>query len=111
MKKYSEISIYAIPGLTLDLNAILKKTASVFGVTVEQMQSRTQKHEIAFARHAYSYFARKLTGKPLATIGYQTVKHHATVMSSIKRAANLSATKDKEFYPKFRELENYFEIN
>ncbi len=103
----NEISVYAIPGLQpIDLNTILKKTASAFGVTVEAMRSKTRKRNVVFARHAYCYFSRTRTKETFSTIGSYIVRDHATALFSVRVAKNLIETKHKEFLPYFKQLEN-----
>jgi chromosomal replication initiator protein len=72
--------------------AILDYTVEVFGLSKEDLKSRTRKQPIVRARHAFCFALRKLTDTPLTAIGAMVDRDHTTVMHSIKTAEILAET-------------------
>lgn len=58
--------------------------AGQFKVSIEEMQSKIRKKEIAFPRQVSMYLARRYTEQPLADIGRAFNRDHSTVLHSIK---------------------------
>tara|TARA_R100001510_G_C7491292_1_gene98992 strand:+ start:77 stop:499 length:423 start_codon:yes stop_codon:yes gene_type:complete len=71
-------------------NVALNSCSDSFGVTSEEIISRTREQNVVFARHAFCLMVRKFTRLPLREIGELIGgRDHATVLHSVKTAENL----------------------
>jgi len=81
----------------ISIDYIQKIVSEYFGLTVEQMNSKTRKRNIVQARQLAMFFAKTQTKTSLTTIGLHCGnKDHATVLHACKTVQNLIET-DKEF--------------
>ena len=74
------------------IEEIFEYTAQTFGLTKDELASRSRKQPIARARHAFCLAARKLTDTPLTGIAAVLGRDHTTVMHSVKQAEILAET-------------------
>lgn len=72
--------------------AILDYTVETFGLSKDDLMSRSRKQPIVRARHAFCFAVRKLTDTPLTAIGSMIGRDHTTVMHSIRTAEILAST-------------------
>lgn len=73
----------------LDVETIQEMVSVQLGISVEDMVSKSRKHEIALARQLAIALTRKLTRMPLKKIGAAFGgRDHATVLHSIKTIEN-----------------------
>ncbi|MDF1614213.1 chromosomal replication initiator protein DnaA [Desulfurivibrio dismutans] len=70
------------PGLSAE--AIRDFVAAQFQVSVDELQSKSRKKDVAFPRQVSMYLARKLTDEALAGIGKVFNRDHSTVVHSIR---------------------------
>jgi len=81
----------------ISIDYIQKVVSEYFGLTIDQMNSKTRKRNIVQARQLSMYFAKQHTKASLTSIGMQCGnKDHATVLHACKTVQNLIDT-DKEF--------------
>ncbi len=81
----------------VSLDEIEDKCVSYFGVTKEQIHSKSRKREIVQARQVAMYLCRNLTKLSLSTIGANIGnRDHATVLHSCNAVSDLMET-DKSF--------------
>jgi len=81
----------------ISIDYIQKVVSEYFGLTIDQMNSKTRKRNIVQARQLSMYFAKHHTKASLTSIGLQCGnKDHATVLHACKTVQNLIDT-DKEF--------------
>ena len=81
----------------ISIDYIQKVVSEYFGLTIDQMNSKTRKRNIVQARQLSMYFAKQHTKASLTSIGLQCGnKDHATVLHACKTVQNLIDT-DKEF--------------
>ena len=100
-----------LQGYKKELNVldIKKKTALLFKVTLEEMDSPSRKKTIVRARQTAMYLTRKLLKKSLKDICQNFgKKDHTTVLNSIKKVES-SLIKDKEFQSLFQLLKQELE--
>ncbi len=89
----------------ISIDFIQKVVADFFGLTINEIQSKTRKREIVQARQLAMYFSKKYTKSSLTTIGQQLgKKDHATVLHACRTVNNLLET-DKQFRSSVQELE------
>lgn len=79
-------------GSNLDVMLFCACTAT--GVTPEQVQGKSRKRPIPWARHIYSRLAREYTDKRLVDIGRKINRHHATVIAGTNKAYDLLTDRD-----------------
>jgi chromosomal replication initiator protein len=85
----------AVRDISIDL--IMKTVSDYFGISIEEINTKTRKREIVEARQLAMYFSKKHTKASLSSIGQQCGnKDHATVLYACKMVGNLMAT-DKRF--------------
>jgi len=71
-------------------NVAISACADSFGVTIEDIISKTREQSVVFARHAFCLMVRKFTRLPLREIGELLGgRDHATILHSVKTATNL----------------------
>jgi len=64
---------------------VLAATASVFGVTANELVARDRRPDVARARKVAIYLARELTGKSLPEIGRRLGgRDHSTILSAVR---------------------------
>ncbi|MFP4471037.1 MAG: chromosomal replication initiator protein DnaA [Bacteroidales bacterium] len=81
----------------ISIDYIQKVVSEYFGLTIDQMNSKTRKRNIVQARQLAMYFAKEHTKASLTAIGLQCGnKDHATVLHACKTVKNLIDT-DKVF--------------
>ena len=81
----------------ISIDYIQKIVSEYFGLTVDQMNSKTRKRNIVQARQLAMFLAKAHTKTSLTTIGLHCGnKDHATVLHACKTVQNLIET-DKEF--------------
>ncbi len=81
----------------ISIDYIQKVVSEYFGLTIDQMNSKTRKRNIVQARQLAMYFAKEHTKASLTAIGLQCGnKDHATVLHACKTVKNLIDT-DKTF--------------
>lgn len=66
---------------------IQERTASAFGLTVEDLCSPSRAARVAWARQVAMYLSRELTDATLPAIGKAFDRNHTTVMHACKRTA------------------------
>ncbi|GGY49924.1 chromosomal replication initiator protein DnaA [Parvularcula lutaonensis] len=88
--------------------AILDFTTETFGLSKDDLMSRSRKQPIVRARHAFCFAVRKLTDTPLTAIGSMIGRDHTTVMHSI-RTAEILASSDPTFGSRITAIFDEFE--
>lgn len=74
---------YAQDNPLLDVNAIIRKVCEGFGLSPEQLASRSRKQSYVVARNTIFYLARKHTELSLQDIGDKFSRRHSTVLKGI----------------------------
>ena len=94
----------------LTVDDILEKVCNHFGVTVQQVMSRSRKRDIALARQVAMYFAQKYTKMPASRIG-QLIgnRDHSTVIHSCSTIEKRLKV-DKAFAEEVNSIENSFKL-
>jgi len=94
----------------ISIDYIQKIVSEYFGLTIEQMNSKTRKRNIVQARQLSMYFSKLHTKASLTSIGLQCGnKDHATVLHAFKTVQNLIET-DKEFRNYVSDLEKKIKL-
>jgi len=94
----------------ISIDYIQKVVSEYFGLTIDQMNSKTRKRNIVQARQLSMYFAKLHTKASLTSIGLQCGnKDHATVLHACKTVQNLIDT-DKEFRNYVDDLEKKIKL-
>jgi len=89
----------------ISIDYIQKIVAEYFGLSLDQMNSKTRKRNIVQARQLAMYFSKEHTKASLTQIGLQCGnKDHATVLHACKTVKNLKDT-DKTFRVYVEELD------
>ncbi|MEM9421123.1 MAG: DnaA/Hda family protein [Pseudomonadota bacterium] len=70
----------------VSLDDIFDFSAEVFGITPQEMKSKSRKQHVVRSRQAFCIVARKITDAPLTAIGGMIDRDHTTVMHSISKA-------------------------
>lgn len=77
----------------LDINFIKQEVAKYFQVSIEQIESKSRKHEITLARQMAIYFGKLLTQMSLKTLGsHFNNRDHSTVLYSCQSIENYLVT-------------------
>ena len=77
----------------IDINDIKEAVSEYFKLSIEQLESKNRKHEIALARQMAIYFAKELTPSSLKIIGsHFGGRDHSTVMHSCQVIENYLVT-------------------
>jgi chromosomal replication initiator protein len=80
------------------IEQIQERAAVMFGITVEQLLSRTRTERIAWPRQLAMYVSRELTDHSLPAIGRAFGgRDHTTVLSACRRAAERIATNPEAY--------------
>jgi chromosomal replication initiator protein len=74
----------------LTSKAVGELVSSKFGVSLDELRSRSRKRSIAFPRQVAMYLCRKHTEDTLADIGKLFRRDHSTVMHAVKVVSELS---------------------
>ena len=74
---------YAPGGKTLDLDGIVRYVCQGYGITKDQISSKSRKRELVVARNTVFYLARKHTEMSLEEIGSRFNRSHSTVIKGI----------------------------
>lgn len=77
------LSQYSMDDPFLDVNAIIRKVCEGFGLSPEQLASRSRKQNLVVARNTIFYLARKHTDLSLQDIGDKFSRRHSTVLKGI----------------------------
>ncbi|OQX82416.1 MAG: chromosomal replication initiation protein DnaA [Bacteroidetes bacterium 4484_276] len=94
----------------ISMDYIQKVVSDYFGLSIEQMNSKTRKRNIVQARQLSMYFSKQHTKASLTAIGLQCGnKDHATVLHACKTVQNLIDT-DKEFRSYVDDLEKNIKL-
>ncbi len=94
----------------ISIDYIQKVVSEYFGLSVEEMNSKTRKRNIVQARQLAMFFSKEHTKASLTTIGLQCGnKDHATVLHACKTVKNLLET-DKVFKNYFDELDRMIKL-
>lgn len=89
-------------GLTLE--RIARTVAAHFGMSVEEMKSKSNSRAIAMPRQVAMFLCKELTRHSFPEIGREFGnKHHTTVMHSVDKIRNL-AEADRNFHREIKEL-------
>jgi chromosomal replication initiator protein len=67
----------------ITIDVIKKLVCKYYNIGVEDMVSRSRKHNLVRPRHIAIYLARRYTDAPLQTIGKSFNRYHATALHSI----------------------------
>ena len=74
---------YAQDEETLDVDAIIRKVCAGFGLSPEQLASKSRKQNLVVARNTIFYLARRHTELSLQDIGDKFSRRHSTVLKGI----------------------------
>lgn len=95
----------------ISIEYIQKLVCDFFGITVDQVKSKTRKREIVQARQISMYFSKDLTKSSLKTIGMHFGgRDHSTVIHACQTVNDLIET-DKKFKSDVEELSKRIKIN
>ncbi len=95
----------------ISIEYIQKLVCDYFGITIDQVKSKTRKREIVQARQISMYFAKDLTKSSLKTIGMHFGgRDHSTVIHACQTVNDLIET-DKKFRQDVEELSKRIKIN
>ena len=67
----------------MDVDSIIRKVCEGFGLSPEQLASRSRKQNLVVARNTIFYLARKHTELSLQDIGDKFSRRHSTVLKGI----------------------------
>lgn len=82
-------NIYNIKEKVITIESIKNIVSNHFNIPVEQLESKSRKHQITLSRQFAMYFAKKLLKSPLKTIGEAFGnRDHTTVLHSIQTIEN-----------------------
>jgi len=95
----------------ISIEYIQKLVSDYYGISVENIKSKTRKREITQARQISMYFAKQLTKASLKNIGaYFGGRDHSTVIHACQTVNDLIDT-DKRFKEDVEEIEKRIKIN
>ncbi len=95
----------------ISIEYIQKLVCDYFGISIDQVKSKTRKREIVQARQISMYFAKDLTKSSLKTIGMHFGgRDHSTVIHACQTVNDLMET-DKKFKIDVEELSKRIKIN
>ena len=80
---WEAVQHYSPCGKSLDLNNIIAYVSQGYGISAEQLRSKSRKRELVTARNTVFYLARKHTDLSLEEIGSAFNRSHATVIKGI----------------------------
>jgi chromosomal replication initiation ATPase DnaA len=94
--------------ITLENTAIFRKiqeaVCSVFGCTVQELESKDRHSEIAFARYFIWHIARNMTTLKLIELGSFYRRDHATVLNGMKQIPGTLKYNYKGFAGKYDQV-------
>jgi len=94
----------------ISIDYIQKVVSQYFGLSIDEMNSKTRKRNIVQARQLAMFFAKEHTKASLTTIGLQCGnKDHATVLHACRTVKNLIET-DKDFKNYVDELDRMIKL-
>ncbi len=94
----------------ISIDYIQKVVSQYFGLSIDEMNSKTRRRNIVQARQLAMYFAKEHTRASLTTIGLQCGnKDHATVLHACRTVKNLIDT-DKDFKSYFDEIDRLIKL-
>lgn len=94
----------------ISIDYIQKVVSQYFGLSIDEMNSKTRRRNIVQARQLAMYFAKEHTRASLTTIGLQCGnKDHATVLHACRTVKNLIET-DKDFRSYFDEIDRLIKL-
>ena len=111
--KGHNINYWIYPGLTYriyNLSSTKIAIMNMFGIHIDDFDSRTRKREVVEARYAYCYISRKKLNYTLDAVGASIDRNHATVIHGVKLVESL-IEQDRSFRNKIAILESNVEIN
>jgi chromosomal replication initiator protein len=95
----------------ISIEYIQKLVSDYYGISIDQIKSKTRKREIVQARQISMYFAKQLTKASLKNIGmYFGGRDHSTVIHACQTVNDLIDT-DKKFKSDVEELSKRIKIN
>ena len=65
-------------------SVLIFKVCQFYGVTVEDLKSKSKKREFVHARYFCWYFLQKVCSLTLVDIGKKFDKHHTTILTGIR---------------------------
>ncbi|WP_245577885.1 DnaA ATPase domain-containing protein [Maridesulfovibrio bastinii] len=74
---------YSLENVTPDFDAIVEHVCRSYGLTSEQLRSKSRKRQIVLARNTAFFLARKHTDLALKDIGERLGRRHSTVIKGI----------------------------
>lgn len=74
---------YAVTNASPDLEHIIDFVCRSFGLTFEELRSKSRKQQVVIARNSAFYLARQHTSLSLAAIGERLGRKHSTVLKGI----------------------------
>ena len=74
---------YSLDDPFVDVDSIIRKVCEGFGLSPEQLASRSRKQNLVVARNTIFYLARKHTELSLQDIGDKFSRRHSTVLKGI----------------------------
>lgn len=86
--------VFRITTLEAMTEIIINAAAAAFGVTVEEMKSKTRRREVAYARYTAMRLIRENTKLLLSEIGELFGRDHATALHGIRRHSELRVYED-----------------
>ena len=81
-------------GQQVPAETILTETAEYFGLTRQDLVSKSRSRPLTTARHMAMYLMRELTGLSLIKIGEMFERDHSTALHGIKRIETLMPNRD-----------------
>ncbi len=91
----------------IGMDMIMKSSAKYFGITLEELKSKSRKKEVVNARQMAMYLAKEHTQHSLKAIGYHFGgRDHATVIHAIRTVQN--SMKDQKVNNDIKEIRAQF---
>lgn len=90
------VNQYACTEIALDLSAIIKLVCESYGITEQQMRSKSRRQEYVHGRNTAFYLARKHTEMSLEEIGCIFNRRHSTVMRGITQVEHEMARESSQ---------------
>jgi chromosomal replication initiator protein len=90
------------PGSEIPPHLILDETAAYFGLTREDLVSKSRSRPLTTARHVAMYLMRECTGLSLIKIGELFERDHTTVLHGVKKIEMLM----RDRAPIFRQVQD-----
>ena len=88
---------YSLDDPFVDVDSIIRKVCEGFGLSPEQLASRSRKQNLVVARNTIFYLARKHTELSLQDIGDKFSRRHSTVLKvSLRLSASCAASRPSD---------------